>query len=99
MAECFTELRENFKAWIDDFVIFATDEDHLLRFFRRLFEICRTRRLVVSLPKPYFFLTEASWCGRIIDSDGVRFNPKNLSGLQQAIFLALWENYANTFMG
>ena len=82
VAECFSELRDNFKAWIDDFMIFAEDEKHLLRVLRRFFEICRKRRLIVSLPKSDFFLTEATWCGRIIDTDGVRFNPSNLSGLK-----------------
>lgn len=82
VADCFGELRQNFKAWIDDFMVFASDENHLLRLLRRFFEICRARRLVVSLPKSKFYLSEATWCGRIIDYDGVRFNSKNLSGLQ-----------------
>ena len=86
LAECFEELRENFKAWIDDFIIFAKYEGRLLRMLRRFFEICRTRNLIVSLPKSDFFLTEATWCGRIIDADGVRFNPENLSGLRSCDF-------------
>lgn len=86
VADCFSELQDNFKAWIDDFIIFATSEEHLLEILRRFFEICRSRNLVVSLPKSNFFLTEALWCGRIIDSNGVRFNPNNLSGLQKCDF-------------
>ena len=82
VAECFTELRENFKAWIDDFMIFAKDEVHLLGILRKFFSICRKRRLVVSLPKSDFYRKEAYWCGRIIDANGIRFNPKNISGLQ-----------------
>ena len=84
VADCFNKLRQNFKAWLDDFILFATDEEYLLRMLHRLFELCRARRLVVSLPKSKFFLREATWCGRIIDSRGVRFNPKNLSGLKDA---------------
>ena len=86
VAECFAELRENFKAWIDDFIIFAKDEKHLLHILRRFFEICRSRNLIVSLLKSDFFLTEATWCGRIIDANGVRFNPSNLSGLKNCEF-------------
>lgn len=82
VAECFEEIRENFKAWIDDFMIFATDETQLLLILQRFFEICRKRRLVVSLPKSDFFSQQAAWCERIIDAEGIRFNPKNLSGLQ-----------------
>ena len=57
----------------------------LLRILRRFLEICRERRFIVSLPKSDF-LAEAGWCGRIIDSEGVRFNPKNLSGLNDCNF-------------
>lgn len=78
----FQELRGNFKAWIDDFMIFARDESHLLIILRKFFNICRTRRLVVSLTKSDFFRTDAYCCGRIIYADGIRFNPRNLSGLQ-----------------
>lgn len=31
VAECFAELRDNFKAWIDDYMIYARDEAHLLQ--------------------------------------------------------------------
>lgn len=82
LADCFVELQDNFKAWLDDFMLFAEDEAHLFKLLHRFLEICRFRNLFVSLPKSSFFLREAAWCGRIIDADGVRFNPSNLSGLQ-----------------
>ncbi|MEM1369511.1 MAG: reverse transcriptase family protein, partial [Cyanobacteria bacterium P01_H01_bin.15] len=81
---CFIELRDHYKAWLDDFLIFAESEDQLLQILRRFFEICRTRRLIISLPKSEFFLTKAQWCGRIIDEHGVRFNPKNISGIMNS---------------
>ncbi len=65
-------------------MLYARDEEHLLRILRRFFEICRARRLIVSLPKSDFFLNEVSWCGRLIDKQGVRFNPGNISGLKDA---------------
>lgn len=34
--------------------------------------------MVVSLPKSDFYLTETHCCGRIIDENGIRYNPKNL---------------------
>lgn len=82
VSECFAELREDFKAWIDDFMIYARDEAHLLRILRTFFKICRKHRLIVSLPKSDFYRKESEWCGRIIDAKGIRFNPKNISGLQ-----------------
>lgn len=51
VESCFSELKENIKAWIDELMIFATDEAHLLRLLRRFFLIFRQRRLILSLPK------------------------------------------------
>ncbi len=72
------------KAWIDDFMLYVRDEEHLLRILRRFFEICRTRRFIVSLQKSNFFLDEVSWCGRLIDKGGVLLNPNNISGLKDS---------------
>ena len=79
--QCFTEIKEILKAWIEDFMLFTTNDSHLLRLHRRFFEICRDRRLIISLPKSDFYLSEVTWCGRIIDSEGFRFHPKNIAGL------------------
>lgn len=57
------------------------NEDDHLHLLRKFFEICRKFNLIVSLPKSDFFLIEAIGCGRILDEHGVRFHPKNLSGL------------------
>lgn len=81
VEQCFTELKDHLKAWIDDFMLFAPTEEDLLRILRRFFEICRKRRLIVSLPKSDFYLSEVIWCGRIVDAKGVRFHPKNIAGL------------------
>lgn len=49
VAECFTELLDNIKAWIDDFMIFARDKYHLLEILRKCFTIFCQRKLIVSL--------------------------------------------------
>ena len=84
VEQCFIELKENLKAWLDDFMLCARDEEHLLCLLRRFSEIFRTRRLIVSLPKSDFFLNEVPWCGRLIDKHGVRFNQSNISCLKDA---------------
>ncbi len=38
VEQCFVELKENLKAWLDDFMLYARDEE-LLRIRRRFFEI------------------------------------------------------------
>lgn len=57
------------------------NEADLLRLLRRFLYICRKRRLVVSLPKSDFYLSEVIWCGHIIDAQVIRFHPKNIAGL------------------
>ncbi len=53
-------------------MLYARDEEHLLRILCPFLVICRTRCLIVSLPKSEFFLNEVSWCGSLIDKG---FNP------------------------
>lgn len=53
----------------------------MLRILRLFFQICRKRRLVLSLPKSEFYRSEVTWCGRQIDSKCVRIHPKNIAGL------------------
>lgn len=84
VSECFSELRDNFKARVDDYISFAADEKKLMRILLPFFEVRSSRNLVVSLPKSECFLKQAVWCRRIIDSEGVRLNPKNHSGLKYA---------------
>ncbi len=55
VEQCFLELKDSLKPWLDDFMLYARDEEHLLRILRRFFEVCRTRRVIVSLPKSEFF--------------------------------------------
>lgn len=52
----------------------------------------------LSVPKFAFFQSEAHWCRRIIDANGVRFNPKNISGLTNSPQHTERGNYANTSM-
>lgn len=47
---CFGELIENFKVWIDEFIIIATDEETLLKIETRFFNICVGRNLIFVAP-------------------------------------------------
>lgn len=58
VEQCFSELKQYLKDWIDDFKLFTPSESEVLRILRRFFEISRKRRLVVSLPKSDFYLSE-----------------------------------------
>lgn len=82
---CFQPLRDKYdqdpiKAWLDDFFLHAKTPEELLDKLELFFQICRDRNLKLSAKKCTFCLTNVHWCGRIIDADGVRFDPTRLSG-------------------
>jgi len=78
---CFSAQRHALKAWLDDFALHAPTEEQLLRELQTFLTTCRNKNLKVSLPKSTFFSTTLKWCGRIIDADGVRLDPRRLAGL------------------
>lgn len=81
---CFAELRNNLKAWIDDFIMYYHSEEEHLEKLRRFLEICKEKNLVISLPKSVFFAKSIKWCGRIIDGNGYRYDPANYEALKNA---------------
>ena len=83
----FPELRNNLKAWLDDFSIHARCEatplDDLQTFFRIVSYVLRSEKgLYLSARKCQLFRKELKWCGRIISKDGDRMDPARISGLQ-----------------
>ena len=83
---CFRELRAHLLAWLDDFVLHTKSPDELLDVLQRFFQICKERNLVISLPKTTFFSKRIRWCGRIIDSDGVKMDPTNYEGIKMEAY-------------
>ena len=77
----FSELRENMKAWLDDFNLFCGNEEHLLLLLERFFVICCQHGLLLSAKKSVLFARELRWCGRIIDARGYKMDPSNVEGL------------------
>jgi hypothetical protein len=53
----------------------------LLGVLRQFFEICRKKGFKLHAVKCDLFGTKAEWCGRTISQEGIKFNPKSLSGL------------------
>jgi len=79
----FHKIRKSMKAWIDDFILHQKGEGKHLGTLRQFFLICRKNGLKVSIIKSQFFLLVVKWIGRIIDADGVKYDPRNLSGIQE----------------
>lgn len=79
---CFAALRDNLKAWLDDFILYSRSEEGHLQLLRSFLEICRERNLKISLPKTVFFAQEIKWCGRLIDGKGFSYDPANWEALK-----------------
>ena len=95
---CFSDLRDNFKAWIDDFLLYTKDEKQMMALLRRFFEICCERNLVISLPKSKNFSNSIKWCGRIIDGDGYRYDPANFEALKELFSQQMRQNFSSLYM-
>lgn len=79
----FSELRNNMKAWLDDFNAHGKTEAELLRVFERFFQICQEKRLCLSAVKSVFFATRIMRCGKIISGDEYTFDPTRINDLRQ----------------
>ncbi len=78
----FKELRENMKAWLDDFNLHAKTKQDILSFLEIFFEICRRRGLFLSALKCKFFAKSIKWCGGVISADRYTMDPSRLEGLK-----------------
>lgn len=67
--------------WLDDFLLHAKDEQELLKNLERFLYLCDKFGLKINAKKFQLFLKSAEFCGRIIDKDGTRFQPRQLEAL------------------
>ena len=72
----------NLLQWLDDFLLHAQSEDELLGFIESFFGLCMQFGFKLHAAKCKFFLREAKFCGRLIDSAGIRFHPRDMDALQ-----------------
>lgn len=77
----FSELKPNMKAWVDDFNLHDKNEEELLNKIEKFLYICAKHNLYLSAKKCVFFTSSIKWCGRVIDSEGYRLDPRNAEAL------------------
>ena len=80
---CFQKVREKyntdpFKAWLDDLLVYAQVADEMVDKLELFFECCEEYNLKLAAMKCELFLRQVNWCGRIIDENGVQFDPPDL---------------------
>lgn len=78
---CFVQMRYNIKACLDDFILHADYTERLLKVPDTFLHIYPAKNLKVSAKKYSLFATNVRWCGRIMDKNGSKMEPRNLEGM------------------
>jgi len=74
-------LKKHAIIWLDDVLLFSYSIDGYLDILKRFFELCAKHGLRLHPEKCCFFSLTIRWCGRLIDKDGIRFDPRRINGL------------------
>ncbi|KAE8909796.1 hypothetical protein PF003_g6179 [Phytophthora fragariae] len=67
--------------WIDDIIVYGRTEEEFLANLRLFYELTAKHHLKLNAKKSVLMAFEVSWCGRIIDGQGIRQDPERLSAL------------------
>ena len=76
-----SELQSSTLFWLDDILIYAKTVPELLNSIAIFFELCAKRRIRLHPAKCSLFAKKLTWCGRVITSSGIWFDPKRIEGL------------------
>jgi hypothetical protein len=74
--------RDDLLLWVDDILAHASSPKELVESLNYVFRRCRDRKIRLSAKKCDLFLRSVTWCGRNISSDGIRFDPEYIQGIQ-----------------
>ncbi|GMF45514.1 unnamed protein product [Phytophthora fragariaefolia] len=89
MHEVFRDmLYENVIIWVDDIVVFAKPAEEFIAVLRKFFSRIHEYGLKLNAKKSCLYAREISWCGHIIDDDGLRHNPERVAALSSLLFPA-----------
>jgi len=68
-------------AWLDDVLAYASTIGEYLDTLEKFFKACKKFRLRLHPGKCCLFALWIRWCGRSIDKDGIKFDPRRINGL------------------
>ncbi|POM74838.1 Hypothetical protein PHPALM_8140 [Phytophthora palmivora] len=72
MQNCFQDmLYVSVLVWIDDLLLFARTAEHYLANLEQFFQVLRTHRLKLNAKKCVLFATKVTWCGKVVDGEGI----------------------------
>jgi hypothetical protein len=75
------ELYESVIIWIDDLVLYASDDEEYLEKLRSFFMKLRKHNLKLSASKSTIYAKSVTWCGHVIDGDGMQQDPTRVQAL------------------
>ncbi|GMF43908.1 unnamed protein product [Phytophthora fragariaefolia] len=81
MQEVFRDMLYEKLIWVDGIVVFAKTAEEFIAVLRKLFSRIHEYRLKLNAKKSFLHAREISWCGRVIDGDGVRHDPERVAAL------------------
>ena len=93
----FKNLRNNLKAWLDDFNLHAGNEKDLLDILEKFFRICQEHNLYLSAHKCHLFTKEVTWCGRKVSGNGYEMDPSRIDWLKELTMPETAENCVNMY--
>jgi Reverse transcriptase (RNA-dependent DNA polymerase) len=79
------DFRKSVKIWLDDNMVHVDNEEKLLEVLEHFFKTCLQHGLFLHAAKCNLYGTEVRYCGRIIAAEGVRYDPRSMSTLQQMV--------------
>ncbi|KAG3103460.1 hypothetical protein PI125_g13859 [Phytophthora idaei] len=68
--------------WIDDLLVFAETAEELVNVIEAVLQKLDEFGFILNLKKCSLFLTEVKWCGRIINKDGIGYDPSRIQALR-----------------
>lgn len=82
MSDIITDdIRPNILCWLDDILIHAPTVEKLFESIQSFFKFCVTYNIKLHPAKCILFSKQVRWCGRLISSDGMRYDPRRLEGI------------------
>lgn len=73
--------KEELLIWVGDLAITAKNIDELLEYVTKIQDFCEAVNFKLHPLKYQLFKNSISWCGRNICTDGVKYDPQHVSGL------------------
>lgn len=77
------DLKSRLMIWVDDLVLPAKTIDDVLSNIRKLLDLCVQINFKLHPEKCRLYKRSVTWCGRELSADGIRFSPRNISGLEE----------------